>query len=56
MTIWELRDSIVVHEHPVKSIVNCAWNERVLYVHGELTHWERFLCYVFGVIVSKLDG
>ena len=47
----ELRKELQVHESPFVSIWKCATsNFPVLYVYGELTLWEKFLCVLFGVV------
>ena len=49
--VSDLRKELSVHEKPIVSIWKCARGFPVLYVYGELTLWEKFLCMVFGVVV-----
>ena len=50
--LFELRNTLKVQEHPVKSIVRCAFSGNpVMYVVGELRFLERFLCACMGVVV-----
>ena len=49
--LFELRKELEVHESPVVSIWKCAVHgDKALYIYGELTSFEKFLCFLFGVV------